>query len=221
MQKRLLLFFVLFFVIKSYSQTKITFNPFFKDSSLILDRFYFLENKDSIAFSEIKFYISNVYFTLNNKKVLAEKNSYHLINIGEKNEILIATNKKFDAIHFSIGIDSLTTAKGIKDGDLDPTNGMYWTWQSGYINMKIEGQSNRCATRKNIFQYHIGGFKNEENALQNCSFTTNENNSLQIDFDLYHFIKNIDIANENSIMIPSQKAVAIAHLFSKCFELRK
>ena len=65
----------------------------------------------------------------------------------------IPSNIPFSKLKFQLGIDSLTNVSGAMGGDLDPTKGMYWTWQSGYINMKIEGKSNSCKTRKNQFQF--------------------------------------------------------------------
>ena len=59
-------------------------------------------------------------------------------------------------IYFQIGIDSLTNVSGDLDGDLDPALGMYWAWNSGYINMKLEGKSSSCKSVKKEFQFHIG-----------------------------------------------------------------
>jgi hypothetical protein len=46
---------------------------------------------------------------------------------------------EFDAIQFNLGLDSLTNVSGALGGDLDPTKGMYWTWQNGYVNFKLQG----------------------------------------------------------------------------------
>jgi hypothetical protein len=56
-------------------------------------------------------------------------------------------NKSISKITFSAGIDSLTSTAGIQKGVIDPINGMYWAWQSGYVNFKIEGKSSSCPTR--------------------------------------------------------------------------
>jgi hypothetical protein len=41
----------------------------------------------------------------------------------------LPTYLKYDQIQFQLGIDSLTNVSGAMGGDLDPTKGMYWTWQ--------------------------------------------------------------------------------------------
>jgi len=45
-------------------------------------------------------------------------------------------------------VDSLANVSGAMSNDLDATKGMYWSWQSGFINLKIEGKSASCKTRK-------------------------------------------------------------------------
>ena len=73
---------------------------------------------------------------------------------------------RHDKIKFNLGIDSLTNVSGVMGGDLDPTKGMYWTWQSGYINFKMEGSSAVCPTRNHEFQFHIGGYQDPFYAMQ-------------------------------------------------------
>jgi hypothetical protein len=64
--------------------------------------------------------------------------------------IYFKTKKFFEAIQFNIRIDRLTNA-GAKAGDLSPQHAMYWTWQSGYINLKIEDVSILCQSLKQHF----------------------------------------------------------------------
>lgn len=78
-------------------------------------------------------------------------------------------NAQSDTLTFGIGIDSSLHAKGIQSGVLDPIHGMYWTWQSGYINFKLEGQIKIQQHWQN-FQFHIGGYRIPYNCFQywNC-----------------------------------------------------
>ena len=70
----------------------------------------------------------------------------------------IPEDTEFDAIQFNLGIDSLTNVSGALGGDLDPTKGMYWTWQNGYVNFKLQGTSDLCNNPKNEFEFHLGGY---------------------------------------------------------------
>lgn len=56
------------------------------------------------------------------------------------------------------GIDSMHTVNTDFTGALDPIHGMFWTWNSGYINVKIEGISRKSIQNGNIFQIHLGGY---------------------------------------------------------------
>ncbi|MDX1908594.1 MAG: MbnP family protein [Bacteroidia bacterium] len=70
----------------------------------------------------------------------------------------------YTGMEFILGVDSLRSTADVsqRTGVLDPaTNGMYWSWNSGYIFMMLEGISPQAPadpTGVNSFQYHTGGF---------------------------------------------------------------
>ena len=98
---------------------------------------------------------------------------------------------------------------------------MYWAWQSGFINMKIEGTSNSCVTRKNQFQFHIGGYKKPNYAMRKIKLIANQNtkNEVSVTVDLAKLFNEIDLKQNNSIMIPGKEALKIADLSTKIFSL--
>ena len=55
---------------------------------------------------------------------------------------------------------------GAIGGTLDPINGMYWAWNSGYVNFKIEGTSTLSNARKNAFKFHLGGYQHPYNSYR-------------------------------------------------------
>lgn len=117
-----------------------------------------------------------------------------------------------------MGIDSATNAKGVKGGDLDPTKGMYWAWHSGYINFKLEGNSNLCATRNNAFEFHLGGYKSPYNSLQKIRLSVVNKSNCKLVVDIAKFLQQINIATINQIMTPGKEAVGLsvnaANIFS-------
>jgi hypothetical protein len=131
---------------------------------------------------------------------------------------LLSFQKDFDAIRFNIGIDSTTNSEGVKGGDLDPTKNMYWAWQSGYINFKLEGKSKVCKTRNNAFQFHIGGYSYPNNSLQTVTIAINKTSGLNINFDLEKLLSGIGLQNINEIMSPNAKAMQVAKLYKTVFE---
>jgi hypothetical protein len=64
------------------------------------------------------------------------------------------------AVWMLFGVDSLLQRGGVMDGDLDPVHGMYWTWQSGYIQFKLEGLLRDSAGERKL-ELHLGGFEGE------------------------------------------------------------
>ena len=64
------------------------------------------------------------------------------------------------AVWMLFGVDSLLQRSGVMDGDLDPVHGMYWTWQSGYIQFKLEGLLRDSAGERKL-ELHLGGFEGE------------------------------------------------------------
>ena len=103
--------------------------------------------------------------------------------------------------------------------DLDPMNGMYWTWQSGYINVKLEGKSNRCQTRNHIFQYHIGGYTLPFYPIQHLGFKLNQKKDIKFRIDIEKIMDNIDISKLNEIMSPRKEAVEISKIISNSYSV--
>jgi hypothetical protein len=190
-----------------------------KTEKLELNKSYTSTN-DTLQLSLVKFYISNVAIEYNNGLFYKEKNSFHLIDIENEKSLqflIPKNNNSISKVIFNIGIDSITSVSGAMSGDLDVTNAMYWAWQSGYINMKIEGKSSSCKTRKNAFQFHIGGYLKPNYALRNVNINCNNNNEILLQVDLAKLFDEIQLSETNSIMIPGKEAMKIADLSTKMF----
>jgi hypothetical protein len=202
--------------------------PTFGNQPLVLDTPYYpLPEGDSLQITNLKFYLSHIELKEGQKIVWTEPNSFHLVDMATlKSLVLVLDIPKsitFDAIKFNLGIDSLTNIEGAKGGDLDPTKGMYWSWQGGYINFKLEGISRNCPTRKNKFQFHIGGFLEDEYAIQTMVFplTKSNLNAFVMEFDVQKFLSVIDFKTQNNIMSPSTQAVDLAKKLTRFFTLKE
>lgn len=199
-------------------------SSFGNDTIILNDSTTFISKKDSIEISSIRFYCSNIIFVKDGKKVWEEKRSYHLIDIADKKSsklnIPVPQNINYDEVKFNLGIDSLTNEMGAMGGDLDPTKGMYWAWNSGYINFKLEGKSSKCKTRNNEFQFHIGGYSFPYNTLQVIKLPVNNATNITIDLDVTKFLSSINLAEENRIMSPSAKALVMAQSIANSFSVK-
>ncbi len=215
-------FIFLIFVFKSFQafaqtaqKTSIVFHPMFGNSILTPSNlFYPLSKGDSIQIETFKFYISAIELLKDDKIVWKEENSFHLINVADEKSLTIfipgASNTVYNTISFNLGIDSLINISGAMGGDLDPTKGMYWTWQSGYVNLKLEGRSNVCKSRNNEFQFHLGGYQYPFNTLQKVILKVEENKKIDIVLDIRNFIESIDLSQQNQIMSPNKQAVLLS-----------
>lgn len=81
---------------------------------------------------------------------------------------------EYTSISFLIGVDSVHNCSGAQSGALDPINAMFWTWNTGYIFLKLEGKSKASTLPGNTLEYHIGGYKEPANCIRtvNLNFET-------------------------------------------------
>lgn len=108
---------------------------------------------------------------------------------------------------------------GAMGGDLDPMKGMYWTWNSGYINFKLEGNSPECPSRNNAFQFHLGGYTSPNSTLRNLSFQIPPDEKIMLRMDISRFLMAVDLNKQHHIMSPGPDAAALSTLASKMFSI--
>ncbi len=182
-----------------------------------------LGKTDSVKIDELRFYISKIELVQTNKVIFSEANSYHLLDFGVDSSLTISLKipkgLNFSSLRFQLGIDSLTNVSGAMGGHLDPTMGMYWTWQSGYINFKLEGKSNLCLARNNQFIFHVGGYALEENSLQKIELPFKKNSSTIV-FDIKPFFTLVDVSKTNHIMSPGKPTVDLAEQVKTFFQVK-
>jgi len=179
-------------------------------------------NKDSIEITALKFYISGVELYKEGNLVWKEKNSYHLIDVSDENSryvpLSVPVAISYDRVSFNLGIDSATNIMGAQGGDLDPMRGMYWTWQSGYINFKLEGTSPLCNTRHHAFEFHIGGYHAPYNTFQSLYLPTSKSaEGINVFIQLKELLSTINLAKTNQIMTPGKDALWISEEIKKHF----
>ena len=202
--------------------SSINFKLKFKNESLGHHKQYITSNRDTLAFETFKCYISSIQIYYTDNTIFKQKDSFHLLDLENPSSFIIpittVNDKLISKVTFNIGTDSLTNTSGALNGDLDPINGMYWSWQSGYINLKIEGKSPSCKTRKNEFYFHIGGYRNPFTTMRKIELIYDKKaNQINIGMDLNKFFANIKLAETNSIMIPGELAMKLADYSTKLF----
>lgn len=121
---------------------------------------------ENFTVSMFKYYVSNIKLKTakGTTYTVPQNESYFLINQEDAASQKVRLNNvpegDYTELTFTIGVDSLRNTMDLnqRTGVLDPTAyGMYWSWNSGYIFLKMEGSSPQ-ATEDGKYRFHIGGF---------------------------------------------------------------
>lgn len=129
--------------------------------------------------SKFNYYISNIKLKKadGSEYVVPQNESYFLIKSDVSSSQMVTLPNipegDYAGFTFTIGVDSLRCTKDISErtGVLDPSQDMYWAWNSGYIFVKLEGTSPNApldsTSNTHPFVYHIGGFGGYSSATVN------------------------------------------------------
>ena len=124
--------------------------------------------QDSLTFNTFKHYLSAVVLQNTDGSEYIVPNSFYLLDLSNPSSLKITLEDvpagDYQSIHLVFGVDSLHNVSGAQEGALDPANGMFWSWNSGYIMLKAEGQSPNA--EDGSFAFHLGGFKGENKVVE-------------------------------------------------------
>lgn len=201
------------------------FVPVFGGATLDLGKKYpCATEQNMLTFTLFKCYVSHFEYYKNQELVFRDTTEAYLLDSNVPNsfnrKIALPITIDFDEIRFFFGIDDKTNNQGISGGDLDPTNGMYWTWQTGYINMKLEGNCATVPTADHGFQFHLGGFILPYVSFQPIRLDNATSSELTISIELNDFIKKIKLAETHGIMSPGESTVLLSTYAATMFHLK-
>ena len=186
------------------------------------NKWYVTKKSDSIQLTSLKFYLTN--FKLLTPTQVASESEMNLLIDGFKKKVfklnfLVDKIAKNDRLICDLGVNQAHNTSGANAGDLDPVNGMFWSWQSGYINFKIEGVSPSCDTRKNKFKFHIGGYKTPYHTVRELDIKLKalKDQVTVVYIEVSNFFDTIELSHENQVIIPGTKASQIADQLPKLF----
>jgi hypothetical protein len=174
-------------------------------------------NKPNFYFTKVRQYISGIRLLRSGNEVWKDSGGFYLIDFldSEKSKVLLKTHSKdFDEIQFTAGIDSSVQVEGVKGGALDPVNGMYWTWQSGYIHTKIEG----CYLENNektTVELHLGGYKTPNSTAISVALKNVVPSAIcHIQFDISPLLVTMRQLKINKVMSPGSHAAALSRIWA-------
>jgi hypothetical protein len=135
---------------------------------------------EEFTLTRFNYFISNVALKKADGTVVKFPDQYFLIRQSDPTswepELTDVPAADYNEISFTIGVDSTRSVSDIsaRTGVLDPTSygddGMYWSWNSGYIFVKMEGTSPVVplnSAGKRAFELHIGGYGGREAVAPN------------------------------------------------------
>jgi hypothetical protein len=141
------------------------------------NKIYTNANGDTYTVSIFKYYISNLKLKKADGSVYAVPESYFLVDEEDAaSKTITLTNVpagSYTSLSFLIGVDSTRNTSGAQTGALDIMKGMFWSWNTGYIFVMMEGNSPQSTQPYNKLQFHIGGYKSMDNCIREVSPSLN------------------------------------------------
>ncbi|HEY4147508.1 MAG TPA: MbnP family protein [Chitinophagaceae bacterium] len=149
------------------------FKPVVDSLPLLLDSVTYTNAwKETYSVNAFKFYVSGFRLidTASGMEQPVNAGACFLIDVSDSAtwtaKLPVPAGHRYNCISFTIGVDSARNVGGAQTGALDPVNGMFWTWNSGYVMAKLQGQSAVSSLVNNKMEYHIGGFRGETSVLR-------------------------------------------------------
>ncbi len=178
-------------------------------------------NDHSFQLEQVRFYLSKFEFYQNDQLVAVDPAEAYLVDfdLDSTRKLIFPTiqSAQIDEIRFLFGIDSLTNTSGAMTGALDPMHGMYWSWQSGYINCKLEGTF--LSPKREAFQLHLGGYMKPFLGAQYITLKNSKIGNTQLDIDLNSLMQEVIHQKSNlHVMSPCFKAVEYAQILAKSID---
>lgn len=195
-------------------------------------KWYLNPASDSFKVSKFNYYISNIVLVADNGNDFVQPESYHLIRHASNNSFSvngIPGDRKFSKIRFLVGVDSLRNTSGAQTGALDPVHGMFWSWNSGYIFLKLEGESPLSGAASKAITFHVGGFtepnktqRSVELALPQPLQVGSNGATLKLMVDVNEMFKDPEIISFNEFyyqMSPGPGAKKLADNYADMFSV--
>lgn len=206
------------------------------DSALVFNtKNYVNANNDTFTISKFNYYISNIKLMKGGVVAYTESESYHLLQQSDLSSLEFTLGdvpfNTYTGIQFMIGVDSARNVSGAQTGALDPANGMFWSWSSGYIMMKMEGNSPQSGATGDGILFHVGGFSGVNSSLKTVSpafgtetaiVSASITPEIHIKTDVLEMFKtptNTSFATTHTIHMPGAMAKSIADNYADMFSV--
>jgi hypothetical protein len=137
---------------------------------------YINSKSEPYKITTLRYYVSNIKVRHEDGTVYEDEvkpdgsTGYYLVDESDvdSQDIILedVPGGNYTDVTFTIGVDASQVNQGAQTGALDPTHGLFWSWNSGYIFMQVEGESPASPETGHVFQYHVGGYKEVAGSTQ-------------------------------------------------------
>lgn len=200
-----------------------------KQALVLVEQTYNNPFGEPFTVNKFRYYIADLTLKSADKKINVWKKPRLIDEADSASKAITIAQPNFviSSIEFTIGVDSSYNISGVQTDDLDPMKGMFWTWNTGYIYAKLEGQSDASHALSNYFSYHVGGYKSGENALRKVVLNVPSNNNQQfstiiIEADVLKWFKaanEIQISGSPVCHQPGKLALELANNYQYMFQI--
>ena len=191
------------------------------DSAVSLNHGFSVNNKH-YSLQTLKFFVSEPRFFSEGEEIQLLQNSAKLVDFSKQESQewiwLYPTAQNCDSVSFKVGLSEEINTSGVYGGDLDPTTGMYWTWNTGYIHLKVEGIVQDIESDQ--FSYHLGGYLAPNAAIEEVGFSL-DRNQIHLEFDLLEAIKQLPIDSKLHLMQTGEESSQLLKQLANCIHLSK
>ena len=165
----------------------IRFKAYIHGEPFLLNKKYQNLFGESFTISRFRFYAGKFMPVYTDPRIKTNPSTlYQLIDFSDISstsfQIHVAGGAS-NGIQFQLGIDSTDQNQGAQSGTMDPVNGMFWTWNNGYLCFKIEGSSPASTQPAHLFAYHIGGYRYPHNTTWKIKINTTDDELFHISPD--------------------------------------
>ena len=225
-------------VVPTNGNVTLSFSNVVKDRVLNFTDQYTNAWGENYTVTTFKYYIHDISLVSNEGRSVPLSSDYFLVDESKPETKLISLKSpsgEYSKVTFTLGVDSAKNVSGAQSGVLDPINGMFWTWSSGYVMAKLEGLSAAAASSPNgNFTYHVGGFKQPAVAIKQItlnippatSFSVSKDADVTVNVNAdvdtwFSRINPIKIAEHPACHSPGELAKQIADNYEGMFSITK
>lgn len=199
----------------------------FGEDDFNLNQDYTLSTGEVVRFSLATYYLSKPVIMDDAGGMTPLDPEYYIV----RPDVMMSNMGTMEAGHVhmfnvSIGIDEASNtedgATGVQPTDFTDANhplapqpeGMYWSWASGYIFVKVEGEVDYEAdgTFDNTFKYHLGTneFRKDRSTMLHTDVMAGDTLAITMKVDYEAFLDGVDLQNDFiSMSMGAQRALGM------------